>query len=502
MVSVGDVIEIEYVKEDLEQSFFGDYYGRRETFRSTIPVEEKVFILRVPASREFYFHARNLDVEPTREPSEDGELITHTWVAKNVAKLDAEPAMPPAKEALPVLEISTFEDWAAFSSWYHNLIKRQFESSPEIEAKVRELTSGATTDLEKIRAIYNFVVTDIRYNAWEFGVHGFKPYNASAVFARRFGDCKDKSTLMTVMLEHVGIPSEPVLIYADQRRGDEDLTLPMVHHFNHCITHIPAGAEHPELYLDGTASFHSLEELPSMDRGARVLVVEESDATIHRIPWNGPEDLGVEEDWSAIVADDGSANVTLRLRAQGDYGVFLRSNFEVVGRRKDELEQALSRRFAGATVTEQSFSDLADLDTPVSMTVRFHIPRFVVDSPEGPTIALPDDFFGSTRTLGGLSGLEERRFDLLLGNPRRSILRVSIELPSALEVRSLPEKRDLSARFGRFLLRWTPEESRIRFERRLELTASRVPVADYASFRELAASVERLRDEKILLKRN
>src|SRR5690606_39971797 len=73
--------------------------------------------------------------------------------------------------ALPIfLEISTFASWDAFSSWYHHLIRKQFESSPEIRDKVRELVSGISDDLEKIRAIYHFVVTEVRYNAWEFGV--------------------------------------------------------------------------------------------------------------------------------------------------------------------------------------------------------------------------------------------------------------------------------------------------------------------------------------------
>ena len=40
----------------------------------------------------------------------------------SIAKVDMEPAMPAGKEIFPLLEISTFENWAAFSSWYSNLI--------------------------------------------------------------------------------------------------------------------------------------------------------------------------------------------------------------------------------------------------------------------------------------------------------------------------------------------------------------------------------------------
>ncbi|MCZ6793862.1 MAG: DUF3857 domain-containing protein, partial [Planctomycetota bacterium] len=189
-LSPGDIFEVEYIREDITQSFFGDYYGRREFFQGNLSIADKAFVLRVPASRKFHFHQRNLDLERERHEDAENEQVTYTWRKKDIPRVEPEPGMPPAQELYPLLEISTFADWEEFSGWYHNLIKKQFEASPEIVAKVQELSSGARNDLERIRAIYNFVVTEIRYNAWEFGVHGFKPYNASTVFTRKFGDCK------------------------------------------------------------------------------------------------------------------------------------------------------------------------------------------------------------------------------------------------------------------------------------------------------------------------
>jgi transglutaminase-like putative cysteine protease len=43
--------------------------------------------------------------------------------------------------------------------------------------------------------MYGFVVTNTRYVALEFGIHGYKPYRVDRVLARRFGDCKDKASL-------------------------------------------------------------------------------------------------------------------------------------------------------------------------------------------------------------------------------------------------------------------------------------------------------------------
>ena len=403
---------------------------------------------------------------------------------------------------MPLLEISTFENWESFNKWYSNLIRKQFESSPELDRKVAELVSGKDTELDKIRALYNFVVTDIRYNAWEFGVHGFKPYNASKVFARRFGDCKDKATLLCVMLEKVDIKAHPVLIFANQSRGEEDLSLPMVNHFNHCITYLPPAGGRPELYLDGTASFHSAEELPSMDRGAQVLIVRDDGRLVQQIPWNKPGDLSVDEEWSIRLAEDGSAEIKLSLKARGDFAVYLRRSFEIAAQRRIVLEKTLGRKFAGAEIISEKFSNLSDLDENVTMDIHFKAPRFANSSDQELTLSITDDFFGSVRNLGIMGALEKRETDVVLGNPRRSRLQLIFHLPSGVQLKSAPESSDINTRFGRFRLEVdSSRPGELQIERLFELKKNRVPLSEYTEFRQLSANIDQLTNEKIILRK-
>ena len=501
-LAVGDVVEVEYVTEDIAQSFFGDYFGRREIFQDEVPIDRKVFILRVPAERKFHFRARNLDAAPREEKDEAGGTVTYTWEKLDIPRLDPEPAMPGPPEVSPVLEVSTFESWKAFNDWYWNLIRKQLEVSPEISKKVKELVSGSDSDIDRIRAIYKFIVTDVRYNAWEFGVHGFKPYNAAAIFGRRFGDCKDKATLMTVMLKEAGIRSHPVLIYADQSRGAEDLTLPMINHFNHCITYVPPGRGHEEMYLDGTAQFHGFDELPSMDRGARVLVVRDDGGELRTVPWNSPADLSIEEEVTVKLRPDLGADLEVRARCEGDYAVYLRQSFEIAAQRRTILEQAFGRRYASANVKAETFSNLANLDEPVTFSVTLDAPRFALEAPEGLALRAPEDFFGSGRSLAGIGSLESRKQDVLLSNPRRSVLRTIYEIPEGFRVKSLPRDSAIEGRFGRLQVEYRQEDPRrIVFERAIEITSPRVPLSEYASFREFAAAINRLEQDRILLEK-
>ena len=302
------------------------------------------------------------------------------------------------------------------------------------------------------------------------------------------------------MLDKVGVTSHPVLIYADQRRGAEDLSLPMVNHFNHCISYIPAKGDRPELYLDGTASFHSTEELPSMDRGAEVLIVRERGPLVQQIPWNTSADLAVDEIWKVDLRPDRSARVHVDIRVRGDFAVYVRSNFEIEAQRVETLKKTLGTRFAGAEVVSQSFSDLSNLDQPVTMSFAFDVPDFATMSPEGWTLGVPDDFFGSTRGVGILSTLVDRETDLVLGNPRRSSIRVEYQLPEGVSVKSTPAAVDETTNYGRLLLsvREAPSGS-VQLEKVFELHRARVPQSEYTRFRELAAKVDLIAKEKIVL---
>ncbi|MGQ9591210.1 MAG: DUF3857 domain-containing protein, partial [Planctomycetota bacterium] len=501
-LSPGDVVEVEYIREDVRQSFFGDYFGWRETFRGSLPIAEKVFVLRIPEGRRFYFHQRNLAAKPETSADESSGSVTYVWKLGDIPRIDPEPGMPEAEEVGPVLEVSTFEDWDAFARWYWNLTREQYETSPEISKKVQELTSGAPTALEKVRAIYEFVISEVRYNAWEFGVHGFKPYNAATIFSRRFGDCKDKATLLSVMLGEAGIRAWPVIIRAESRRGEEDLTLPMVNHFNHCISYVPDVPGLGELYLDGTAQFHALEELPGMDRGASVLVVRDDGGAIQRIPWNRPEEFSHAEDVTVILREDLGARVQVRARPAGEYAASVREGLEIAAQRRIELERAYGSRYAGAAVKDLSFSDLSNLKEPVSFSVEIEVPRFLEETSAGLRPAAVEDFFWTGRQIRDVASLERRTYDILLGNPRRSVLRVSYVLPRGLRLKSLPPEHDLASRFGKLRVTYREEGEAVRSEREIELTAPRIPISDYAEFREFAATVNRLEDERILLERS
>ncbi len=169
------------------------------------------------------------------------------WTVRDVPPIEEEERMPPPFSLAARAEIAYFApggtavaSWDGVGRWYAELTSGRRTTSPEIAEKARQLTAGKTDFDSKVRNLASFLQTDVRYVAIEIGVGGFQPHPAGDIFRARYGDCKDKATLLSSMLKEVGVESDYVLIHTE--RGVVNATVPSSI-FNHAILAIelPAG---------------------------------------------------------------------------------------------------------------------------------------------------------------------------------------------------------------------------------------------------------------------
>ena len=99
---------------------------------------------------------------------------------------------------------TSFKSWEAVGAWYRGLESSRAVPDDEIKAKVALLIAGKATDEDKVKAVYAYVATQIRYIGVAFGVGRFQPHEAVDVLHNQYGDCKDKATLLAAMLAVAG----------------------------------------------------------------------------------------------------------------------------------------------------------------------------------------------------------------------------------------------------------------------------------------------------------
>ena len=105
------------------------------------------------------------------------------------------------------------QSWDEAGRLYHALFDEPAEKpDTDIAAQVETLVSGKPMTLSKIDALYNYVSREIRYVAIEIGIGGYQPHPAPDVYKNKYGDCKDKATLLMTMLDHIGLRGYPALV--------------------------------------------------------------------------------------------------------------------------------------------------------------------------------------------------------------------------------------------------------------------------------------------------
>jgi hypothetical protein len=131
------------------------------------------------------------------------------------------------------VDFSEFNSWAEVANWGSKLYSQAFATSPAIEGKLASFKKEEKIE-EAINKCVRFVQDEVRYLSFSDGIHGYKPHPASQVLSQLYGDCKDKSVLLVLMLRGLGLRSHPVLVHSSGGKLLSEL-LPSPRNFDHCI---------------------------------------------------------------------------------------------------------------------------------------------------------------------------------------------------------------------------------------------------------------------------
>ncbi len=504
----GDVVALEYVLADVgRRNLLSDYFGDLHFMQEEIPRLDSRYTLVLPEEdlrrRPLYFNdPRGGDgFAISRSDQMRGRDHLITFSAQNVPRILSEPGMPGFTEIAAYVHVSTYRTWEDVATWYTGLVAEQLAPSADIARAARAATANvpAGDELGKLRAIYNEVVRRTRYVGLEFGIHGYKPYKVAQVFQRKFGDCKDKASLLKVMLKEVGIDS--TLVLARTRRNGHIAPEPAsLSVFDHAIVYVPKF----DLYLDGTAEFSGATELPTQDQDIMVLLVSDP-----RPPYNGKGHLVrtpvlpapssvVSRHFTVQLEPGGGARVSDDMRITGQSAERWREHFQTLGAQKERYEKSWNETYPGAKALKVALPGIAELDKPVHLIGEVEVPKWGRPQTEAGRSGAADLVL---RSLGrdpdlarSFARLSQRRYDLILGFPWTNLEEVVVRLPARMQVRHLPEARHLESPFGRFDFgveqRRAATGTEVVVKAELRVDRHRIAVGDYAAFRRFCSEVD------------
>jgi transglutaminase-like putative cysteine protease len=491
----GDVLEVQYVIEDVSaENQLADYFGDLETIAETIPKRRWEYTLIAPKDRPIYSNTPRVPGLEHAVTEQAAERVT-TFAASDIASIEAEPAMPGLAEVAPYLHVSTYSTWEEVGAWYWRLVEEQLAPDDELRRAARAVIKPGDDERARVRAIHELVVTRTRYVGLEFGIHGFKPYKVTQVLERRFGDCKDKASLLVAMLREVGVEAELVLVRT-RRGGMLDREPASLAVFDHAIAYVPK----LDLYLDGTAEFSGVTELPNQDQGVMVLRVGPRGARFTQTPVLPSGDNRVDRRWRVDLGAGGDARIDEDLRIKGQAAADWREHYQTPGERVERYGRVWEDRHPGARLVSLEMPGIEDRDTPVVVRSVATVPRLgepaaVAGSGKGLMLPLAVREADFSRTYARLGA---RKQDLLIAYPWQHDEEIAYRLPAGWGLRAGGTPRQIAGPFGRLTVDVTSEAGGlVKVHTFLDVTRFRIPPAEYGAFRAFLGGIDAALAERI-----
>jgi hypothetical protein len=287
---------------------FANRYTKSIYFSSGTAICNYFETVIVPAGRKLNFRTRNGASNPVIQ--QIGGAQVYRWMNPVIQYWEDQPGVPSWFDNTPAASFSEYNSWKEVADWGLVTFKQYNYPLPEgLKNKIAAWRTQSKGDKAVFaRLAIQFVQDQVRYLGMEIGANTHQPYPPAEVFKQRFGDCKDKALLLTMILRSEHIPAYMALVNTSLRdKLTEAMPSPTV--FNHVIVAIqqPTGWR----FVDATSSSQQ-GELASryIPAFGQVLIVQENSTSLTPV---APGPLHKTTVTETLVVTDGPGNSMLEV---------------------------------------------------------------------------------------------------------------------------------------------------------------------------------------------
>ncbi len=495
--TAGSVIGYE-IEQDLRPYVMVDEWG----FQDTVPVREAHYTLRLPGGWSYKANWLNHSEEHPAVAS-PGQW---QWSIKDVEAIHVEHDMPPWRGIAGSMVIALvppsgqdpgIQSWRELGAWYLGLTRGRRDASPEIKQKVADLTASVPTMLGKMQALASFVQNNIRYVAIELGIGGHQPHSSAEVFSHRYGDCKDKATLLSTMLKEIGIDSYYVLI--NTQRGSVTAATPPNLAFDHAILAIalPADLEpttlqaritHPKLgnilFFDPTNDLTPIGRLSGALQGNFGMLVTSDGGELLELPRLPVDTNGIVRTAKMTLDDKGTLRGDVKEISLGDRAAAQRYELRATTQDTDRIrpvEAVVGASFSTFQILKATVGNLRVADRPFEWNYTFEAENFAKTA--GDLLLVRPRVLGS-KSSGLLETKEPRRYPVEFAGPERDTDVFEIALPPGYEMEELPPPVNVDDGFASYHSKTEIVGRALRYTRTFEIKELTVPVSKAEQLRD------------------
>ncbi|MEL6560006.1 MAG: transglutaminase domain-containing protein [Bacteroidota bacterium] len=324
-----------------------------------------------------------IDVQILFEKNENNGTVVYAYSGTSLPKVENDAGGPSYSYLSPSIyntvasykdvngkEVKVLSSIEDLHNWYRTFIEG-LGVDEETKKIAASIVDSGDSDIEKIRKIFYWVQKNVKYIAFEQGMRGFIPHSADYVVEKRYGDCKDMTSILVALLRSQDLPAHFTWIGSrDLPYKYSDLPSPVVD--NHMIASVELDGK--TIFLDATGSYSPLGFPTSMIQGKESLISKGESFRIVEVPVIPKEqNLMIDTAYVTLnegtVSGSGSLELTGLVKVANSYRLINRSNKKT----EDYLRRLLSRGSNKFFLDEFDVANVDDLDKPIVIDYKFSV---------------------------------------------------------------------------------------------------------------------------------
>jgi transglutaminase-like putative cysteine protease len=467
-----------------------------------VSVQTSDFMVIMPKTMGLNHRIQNSNLKPTIENK--GETRIFHWVMNDLAAVKREPFMPSRRDLLPYLELSperfgidktegSMKDWASFGKFMADLNRDRDKVSPEMAAKIKEMTADCKTNLEKIDTLYHYMQKNMRYVSVQLGIGGWQTFDAQYVEKNKYGDCKALSNFMKSMLKSAGIEGQLVVVSA----GDDDFFDPdptfCLPRFNHMILHIPS----ENMFLECTSNDNPTGYLGGFTQGRGVLLLTENSGKIGKTPALDATTNGQTSKATIQLAADGSATLKNASILRGTFQDNMRSI--LTNSSKEEFKKRFQESHKLPTFKIDALETSVERNKPeVNINYTFSFEKY--GSKAGTRLFVPVNLHNA---FDDTPAPTEKRIHPIEagGTGYTETVETTLNLPEGYDVETIPTpKTELTSIYGNYSSTIEKSDKSVVFKRTMTIKPVNQPAEKFNEFRDFYKKMQQADAAKVVLK--
>jgi hypothetical protein len=385
-----------------------------------------------------------------------------------------------------------FNSVGALYSWYYKLISEVDNKPEELKEMVKELTSTAGSEEEKIKKIFYWVQDNIRYIAFEDGIAGYQPQNCQTVFFNRYGDCKGMANLMKEMLKIANFDAR--LVWLGTKSVATDYSTPCLASDNHMICAVKQGDDF--LYLDGTEKYIMLGQYAERIQNQEVLIEDGKECIRKRIPVQDHLkntryfnlNLTMDEDQQLV------GQVEMKQNGEAMSRIMYLYTRTLTDKKEESLKKYLAYHDDFTTIHEMEVPRMDRAIKELKLNGKI-VMKNKVSSFDDETYVYLDPY----KLYGSYDLGEERKFPLWISYKCNDKVSIKFEVPVGYEISSIPADFHAKNDDFQFDLEYKMEGSMISYQVQIQIPNSEVAAKNIKAWNKAIKALKEAYEEPIVL---